>query len=124
MVPLGAADVAACVKARFGLDHVTAARLHTARRCWQRFGLAVGDKELIAAESDIAIGKCLEVPSQQPPNRTAYRVAIKGREVVAVYDAKIGAIVTVLPCEQWAGLTEQQHEAKQRYLARRFRHNA
>ena len=82
-------------------SHREAPRLHAARRAWQRYGIAVGQVELLRAERRIWAGRAVWLVDQ-PNMRSAYRVKIKGRPVVVVFDIHLDAIVTCLPNEMWA----------------------
>lgn len=89
------------------MSHAAAARHHACRRLWQRFGLAFSPAELKALENEIVAGRGQWIADQPEKTRTIYRLLIRrperDRDIFAVFDVRLWAICTVLPCEEWVG---------------------
>jgi hypothetical protein len=89
------------------MNHVDAARWHTSKRLWQRFGLAMGIPELKKLEAEIVAGRAQWLADQRKNMRSVYKLRVhrddRTREIVAVFDVHLWAVVTVLPSEAWIG---------------------
>ena len=62
--------------------------------------MAVGEPEMRQAEADIWAGKA-EWIADQRKMRSAYRVTIRAKKVIVIYDIHLDVIVTLLPNELW-----------------------
>lgn len=81
------------------LSHAGAARVHAARRAWQRCGLAVAKPDLLEAERQIWSGEAVWVSDgiRGPHLCQIYSVRLKGKRVPVVFNISLETIVTVLP---------------------------
>lgn len=85
--------------------HVANARWHAIRRAWQRFGVALGMPDIVALEEQIWHGRArwvADLGGLRPGLhlRQAYRVRLRGVERLAVFDVRLGCIVTFLRHER------------------------
>lgn len=71
-------------------------RRHLCRRAFQRFGLALAVPDIIEAEGRIWSGDADWLVDFHKM-RSAYRVRLKDRSVIAIFDIRLEAIVTCLP---------------------------
>lgn len=89
------------------MNHIDAARHHTCKRLWQRFGLAFSPADVKQLEGVIVDGHADWVADQPEKRRSVYHLRIARpdwkRDIYAVFDIRLWAVVTVLPCEQWVG---------------------
>lgn len=78
------------------ITHRTRARNHAIRRLWQRFGIALATPELVDLERRIWAGRAKWQKACRGM-RQAYRLVLRGRQLVAVFDIHLDCIVTIMP---------------------------
>lgn len=86
-------------------EHADRARWHAIKRAWRRFGVALGLPDLLALERQIWTGKARWITDLEGSRaghhlRQAYGVELRGVERIAIFDVRLGCIVTLLTSER------------------------
>ena len=83
-------------------QHRANCRAHAKHRAWQRYGLALGERELREMEALIWQGKAKWIADGRKSLCQIYELRLRKRRLLAIFSIQLEIIVTFLPPKRGA----------------------